>query len=332
MSHFFTFLFRVPLPSTHCPVVEQLNGYPICQLRPGHDYPFHLPPQIINVVDILHSNERTVVYLGLCEDNTELALKFSNIEDISAEVGAYDAFEGLHGTVLPKMYGALIGKDRIGKKIPCLVLERFGDRLTRRFGDLQKTEKAKILNKLAEAHRAGLFPLPFSERHVVVKDDDYRLIGLGCAERHDPPCCWTYDFTAHVQDDDIKPTDPSAQCGSLKSWAEYMRFWDHGKLILSRTILISKSDKLPPQHIVDRLSTAIGMSSDHDYIMTDRKQIGAKYLAIVWEQMTKHGMLLEDVQKLLKYYSYLAHKEWHEERNEVFVPLPGMNFSAYKPR
>ncbi|THH16423.1 hypothetical protein EUX98_g9300 [Antrodiella citrinella] len=291
-STMFTLVFSDTL-STAPHLAQRLGDYSTCLVRPSHSYPFHLPPQEIKIDEILYSSERTAVYSGRCANGLELVLKFTNIKDMSAEAGAYDAFENLQGT---------------------------------------KTEKAKILNKLAEAHRTGLFPLDFAERNVVVKDDDYRLIDLGRAERHDPPCRWTYDFTAHVEDDDVKSTDPSVQCGSIKSWAEDMRFWDHGKLILSRTILLPKSDKLPPQHIVDCLSTAIGLSSDHDYIMTDRKQIGAKYLTIVWEQMTKHGMLLEDVQKRRQYFTYLAHKEWHDERNEIFVPLPGMNFTSRKPQ
>ncbi|THH28112.1 hypothetical protein EUX98_g6063, partial [Antrodiella citrinella] len=209
MSRMFTFRFRVPLPTTHFPAVTQLDGYPVCQLRPGHDYPFHLPPQIINVVDILHSSERTVVYLGLCEDHTELALKFTDIKTMSAEAGVYDTFEGLQGSVLPKLYGVLVGKDGDGKKIPCMVLERFGNRLEGRFSDLQKTEKAKILNKLAEAHRAGSVHRDLAERNVVVQGEDYRFIDWARGKRHMSSCLWTYDFTAHTEDDDVDPTDPA---------------------------------------------------------------------------------------------------------------------------
>ncbi|THH28116.1 hypothetical protein EUX98_g6065 [Antrodiella citrinella] len=189
-STMFTLIFSDAL-STVPHLAQQLGDYSTsCKVRPGHSYPFHLPPQEIKIDEILYSSQRTAVYLGRCGNGLELALKFTNIEDMSAEAGIYDAFEKLQGT---------------------------------------KVEKAKILNKLAEAHRAGLVHRDFAERNVVVQGEDYRIIDWASAKRHMSPCHWSYDFTAHVEDDHVEPTDPAVQCFPLKSWAEYMHFWDHGQ-------------------------------------------------------------------------------------------------------
>ncbi|THH27124.1 hypothetical protein EUX98_g7073 [Antrodiella citrinella] len=223
----FTLRFSDDLPLLHR--ASRLKGYPECKLDSGDEYEFLLRPQAIQIVDILYAGDRTTVYLGRCEDNTELALKFTDNTDILEEAGAYDFLTSIQGSVLPKLYGALNGAATEGENLFCLVLERFGTRLQRRFCDLAKAEKAKILDKLVEGHHAGLRHLDIAERNVLVKDGDYRIADLGHAELHDPPCQWTYNFTDHVEDDTVDAKDPSIGCGDIKARAEEMCFWDYGE-------------------------------------------------------------------------------------------------------
>ncbi|THH28115.1 hypothetical protein EUX98_g6064 [Antrodiella citrinella] len=227
-------------------IASRLKGFPErCKMGPGEEYEVLLLPQEIRVVDILYRSEQTVVFLGKCQNNKEVALKFTTTHDILVESGAHDALAAIQGPVLPKMYGVLHGQDGEGRKMLCLVLERFGKQLETRFRDLEKNEKAKILNKLAEAHRTGLHHLDFVERNVLVKRDDYRICDLGHVQPHNPRCKWTYDFVEHVEDDDVEEGQRSIRCKGMRAWAEEMRFWDHGKLLLCQVVWVPKSDKLP---------------------------------------------------------------------------------------
>ncbi|THH27207.1 hypothetical protein EUX98_g6982 [Antrodiella citrinella] len=134
--------------------------------------------------------------------------------------------------------------------------------------------------------------------------------------QHDPPCSWTYDFTKHIEDDVVDSEDLSDQCSAVYSWADHMRFWDHGKLYMcGSTIRVPKSDKLPPESIVDCVQTIIGPTNMHYlYSTNDCEEIAQKYLSIVWKEMTQHDVSLEIIQKHRKYFAYLAHKEWHDEK------------------
>ncbi|THH18399.1 hypothetical protein EUX98_g8967 [Antrodiella citrinella] len=294
-------------------------------------FEFLLPPQQIRIVNILYSGPRTSVYLGLCEDEREVALKFTDPHAVLVEAGAYDSLVAIQGSVLPKLYGVLHGEDWRGDKMSCLVLERFGEQLDCGFLDLRKSEKAKILNKLAEAHRAGLHHLDFAERNVLVKGGDYRIIDLGHAKPHNPPCQWTYDFLEHVECDDVNITDPSVRCSVLKSWADEMEFWDHGKLLLCRTMLVPKSDKLPPQAIINCLNTAIGIDVKNHYVFKDKRQIAIRYFEYIQKQL-QNGRSLEQLKKDREWIAYLVHKQWHEERKETFRPIPSLDFSSRASR
>ncbi|THH19706.1 hypothetical protein EUX98_g8718 [Antrodiella citrinella] len=327
MSNMFSLRFPNDYP-TSGHLASQLDNFPTCQVRPSHNYPFLLSPQEIEVTETLYSSERTAVYAATCKDGTELALKFTNLHDIAVESGVYDTLQELQGSVLPKLYGVFMGKDEEGGLVPCLVLERFGNRLECPFHELPKPEKAKLLNKVVTAHHAGLFHLDFAERNILVKDGDYRIIDLVHVEPHDPPCTWSYDFEEHLEDEEVDDMGPTVQCRSLKSWAEHMEFWDHGVVLVCRTLLIPKSDKLPPQHIMDHLITPIGVGMNTEYYSKDRKEIAVEYYTMIWEEM-QSGMTLDEVEQQRKYFTYLAHTKWHAARNEVYVPWPSMD---YRPR
>ena len=94
---------------------------------------------------------------------------------------------------------------------------------------LTTLRRAKILNKLAEAHRAGLRHMDFAERNVLTKNGEYRLTDLLHAKPHDPPCKWKYDFLEHLDDDAIDIKDVClVKCKRIKREADEMRFWDYG--------------------------------------------------------------------------------------------------------
>lgn len=117
-------------------------GYPSCVFKPGNLYPFHLAPQKINLKEVLYNGNYSTVYAGFCEDGTEVALKFTpDYQDILNEASAYDNFESIQGTVLPKLYGVLYHRDSYGDAVLCLVLERFGNRLDREFNKLESLQK-----------------------------------------------------------------------------------------------------------------------------------------------------------------------------------------------
>ena len=130
-------------PHFHCASLFQ--GYPKCSFKAASKYPFHLPPQEIRVVRSLHDTYHTTVYLGRLKDKTEVALKFTDVKDIEAEAGVYDAMVDIQGTVIPKLYGVLYGRSTSGKRVACLVLERFGDALSVAFEELEKREKCVLL-------------------------------------------------------------------------------------------------------------------------------------------------------------------------------------------
>ena len=87
------------------------------------------------------------MYLGRCEDGLEVALKFTPaIEDLSVESGVYDALESIQGSVLPKLYGVLYGREVHGESCSCLVIERFGSCLDRNFCSLKPLEKSALIS------------------------------------------------------------------------------------------------------------------------------------------------------------------------------------------
>ena len=56
--------------------------------------------------------------------------------------------------------------------------------------------RAKIVTKLVETHRAGMHPVDFTPRNILVKDGDYRIVDLRDAISH--RCTWEYDFIKHA--------------------------------------------------------------------------------------------------------------------------------------
>ena len=118
------------------------TGYPSCKFSPGKVNPFHLPPQTIQVNEILHCSENSTIYCGLCTDGREVILKFTAAQDdIFQEATAYDNLKSIQGTVLPYFYGVLCGRDTHRKLVFCLVFQRFGDRLQCSFSSLKPMQK-----------------------------------------------------------------------------------------------------------------------------------------------------------------------------------------------
>lgn len=72
------------------------TGYPSCKFSPGRVNPFHLPPQTIQVNDLLHCSENSTIYAGLCTDGREVVLKFTAAQDdVVQEVTAYDNLKSI---------------------------------------------------------------------------------------------------------------------------------------------------------------------------------------------------------------------------------------------
>ena len=90
--------------------------------------------------------------------------------------------------------------------------------------------RAKILTKLVETHRAGMHPVDFTPRNILVKDGDYRIVDLRDAISH--RCTWKYDFIKHAGDEAPGPDtlDPCVDCFRIMNIAGGMRFWDYGEL------------------------------------------------------------------------------------------------------
>ncbi|THH16233.1 hypothetical protein EUX98_g9335 [Antrodiella citrinella] len=324
----FTLQFR-DLPAVRH-VARRLHNFPDCDMGPGRKYKFHLPRQRIRISEILYSGKRTTVYLGRCKNGTEVVLKFTDTENILAEAGAYDVMADIQGTAVPYIYGVLHGKDRKGGKMSCLVMERFGTPLEREFCTLTKQDKAKILDKLVAVHHAGLHHMDFAERNVLVEGDDYRIIDFESAEEHEPSCSWTYKFIDHVDDDDVDNESAFVDCYVVKLWAEQMEFWDHGRIRLCRAIFAPKSDKLPSQSVVDAMETFIGLNMKTVYYFEDTEKITIRYFEEVQRRL-KSGQSLEELQEQRDWITYLIHKQWHEERNEEFEPIPSMDFKHRRP-
>ncbi|THH13111.1 hypothetical protein EUX98_g9757 [Antrodiella citrinella] len=307
----FTLQFR-DLPSVRH-IARRLHNYPDVDMGPGRKYKFHLRRQRIRISEILYSGKRTTVYLGRCKNETEVVLKFTDTEDILEEAGAYDVMAAIQGKAVPRVYGALHGKDRRGGNMSCLVMERFGMPLEREFSTLTKRDKAKILDNLVAVHHAGLRHLDFAERNVLVEGDEYRIVDFGQAEEHRTPCKWTYSFLEHLDDDDVNDDAPCVDCEAIKSWAEQMRFWDHGNLRLACAFFVPKSDKLPTQSVIDSMKTVIGLDQDTIYYPEQTRQITVRYFEEIRRRMTA-GQSLQELQEQREWITYLVHKQWHDER------------------
>ncbi|TCD69453.1 hypothetical protein EIP91_007579 [Steccherinum ochraceum] len=294
-----------------------LKNYPTCGFWAAKGYPFHLESQPIQVKGILYCGDKSTVYLAECEGGMELALKFASEDDVLREAAAYDALEPIQGTVIPRLYGMLYARRPDKRRVFCLVMERFGNRVTSSFRDLPRPELAKVLNKLAEAHRGGLYHLDFAERNVVEKDGDYRLIDLRHAKPHSG-CGWTYDFEKNIEDCTVDDADPSIQCHGLKAQADELEFWDYGYVHLCKFYSVPKSDKLPPQKVVDQLHTCLGISMTN-YLSDHRRELAIKYFEEIKRRMDA-GQTVEELVRLCDVITYDVHLQWHKEKNIPFHP------------
>ncbi|TCD65156.1 hypothetical protein EIP91_003012 [Steccherinum ochraceum] len=307
-----------------------LPNYPHCELNTAGE-PFALEPQTIRVTDVLYSGDRSTVYLGRCSTGlkTELALKFTNEDDVLAEAGAYDSSEALQGNVIPKLFGVLFGNmRRRGANMACLVLERFGSRIEGCFTDLDTLEKAKILDKLVVAHHAGLDPIDFAPRNVLVRDGDYRITDLGHAKPHLGPCRWTYGFVQHVGTKEYDDGEPK-RGGCFEIWeaAVMMGFWNANKLRVCGSLFVDKSPDLPSQAEVDDLITDIGISFGTMYDEAQVEELAVRYYRAMKTRLMA-GYSCERLRSLRLKVSYEVHKEWHIENDIPFEPLPPWEAAA----
>ena len=154
------------LPYRH--LASYLKAFPAPELRPGKTYPFYLSPQTVRVAQILHHSDNSAVYLGVCEDSLELAIKFTrSYDDILAEAAVYDSLTAIQGTLIPRLYGVLYSRGTRGNPVLCLVLERFGDRVAGEFKDMEPREKyvyCLVSHEFEYSHIIGQGENPQSSR------------------------------------------------------------------------------------------------------------------------------------------------------------------------
>ncbi|TCD67125.1 hypothetical protein EIP91_000465 [Steccherinum ochraceum] len=232
----------------------------------------------------------------------------------------------MQGGVIPKLYGVLYGRKHDKSPVLCLVLERFGNRLQGEFRHLDASKKAKILNKLVEAHHGGLLHLDFAERNVVEKDGDFRIIDLRHAQNH-PECRWTYDFEKHIGDSTVADDDPTVRCSALMRHAEEMEFWDHGVVYLCRVIIVPKNDKLPDQSVIEQLDTSVGIGTCTNYHPNDLATLAVRYFEEMKARLDE-GAKLKDLIRLRPQITYQIHKRWHEEQKIDFIPSDQWDYSG----
>ncbi|KAH8103856.1 hypothetical protein BXZ70DRAFT_923133 [Cristinia sonorae] len=291
-----------------------LAGFPTCtMILDDENTTIPIAPQLIDVVDVLHDGRHSTVYVGRCQDSTEVALKFTTREDVLEEAGSYDYLVELQGKVVPKFCGVLYGNDSRGNDILCLMMERFGNRLDQPFHKLPTVEKAKILNKLVKIHDCGLHHLDFAERNVLFDGNDYRIADLRYVSDCDGSCSWTYDFEEHVGQDDSESMDPSMRCSEIRSEAMTMLFWHDAKLRLADLFWVSKSEDLPPQHVIDRLDVRTGIALHTVYYTEDRRLLILRFFRLI-QQKLKNGEPLERLEREQMRIMYDIQKEWHKER------------------
>ena len=139
---------------------RDLIDYPNCKLVTSSHDPFALPPQSISITEILYSNDRTTVYAGRYQDETEVVLKFTSDKDVLIEAAIYDHLINLQGSVIPQLHGVLYGDLQGGGDILCLAMERFGGSLDRPFVKLDTVEKyAPSLFTVALQVDSSIIPL-----------------------------------------------------------------------------------------------------------------------------------------------------------------------------
>ena len=76
-AHAVTLDFDVTLRQGKEHPAQSLRAFPTSMFVPGKLQPFPWASQTIHVGQILHCGENSTVYLGTCQDGTELALKFT---------------------------------------------------------------------------------------------------------------------------------------------------------------------------------------------------------------------------------------------------------------
>ncbi|TCD69228.1 hypothetical protein EIP91_008331 [Steccherinum ochraceum] len=314
-----TLRFRLTSDDHH--PAKDLIGYPTCKVKTDGN-PFLLSERTIEVTDILHFGSRSTLYLGHLPDKSkhEVILKFAPGKIVVDEAHAYDEHEQIQGTVIPQLYGVLIGPVQKGSApLACLVLERFGDRLETSFEKLDSNAKATILDTLVAAHKAGLDHLDFVENHVLVKNGQYRIADLSYVKKHEGTCTWNYKFAEHVGED-TQPEDRDSGCETIWRAALEMLFWNANRLCLCGRYYVKKSEDLPSQEQVDRMATRIGISAVTLYQRDDLMELALRYYRTVKTRLVA-GQSLESLSLQRRQIALEVDKAWHRENQIRFASL-----------
>ncbi|TCD69048.1 hypothetical protein EIP91_008946 [Steccherinum ochraceum] len=305
---------------------EDLANYPHCSFdADGQEL---LIPHSLDVLDVLYCSSRTTVYsaVAVCYPDghgtvNELVLKLTSEQKALVEAGNYDAHVALQGKVIPRLYGVLFGEREEGEDLGCLVLERFGSCLKQPFHELPSIDKAKILDKLAEAHHNGLHHLDFEEPNILVQDGEYRITDLGHVTVHEWTCGWSYKFADHIGEDEYRrPEQDGWGCEIIRREAAGIGFWNDYRIQLLPRFYVPKSDDLPSQEETNRMNTDIGIGVGTKYLREDRQDLAIRYYNHV-KTLLQTGHSLEELVPLRSHIAYKIHVQWHAEKNLPFSTL-----------
>ncbi|KLO17601.1 hypothetical protein SCHPADRAFT_900535 [Schizopora paradoxa] len=139
----------------------------------------------------------------------------------------YDKLNVLQGKVIPKFYG-YYEMDGLWEANPdcefaCILLEDCGDPIPfNGFFDFTQEDRKTIFKKLVEIHREGICPIHFSEDSIVVKQGDYRIIGLDKAWNH--KCDWR-DVMDQYMETSIHDYEKAFGCASLAMNGDKLGLW-----------------------------------------------------------------------------------------------------------
>ncbi|KLO13258.1 hypothetical protein SCHPADRAFT_997479 [Schizopora paradoxa] len=197
---------------------------------------------------------------GVCRatyQSIHLVIKFAfgrdtpRIKALEKEAKNYDnSLFAAQGTIVPCMYGIYKGTTCDERRLPvaCLILEDCGDCLTEEFRDLPLEERVKMMKVYCDLHMMGIALLGFTERNVVHKNGNYRLIGFeNLDDRHS--CKWK----GKLYEGKPPPENSKIGCSFILVAGSEMGLWTLGE---GRVRVVNDSmsaDEFPPQEDIDFL-------------------------------------------------------------------------------
>ncbi|TCD69450.1 hypothetical protein EIP91_007576 [Steccherinum ochraceum] len=288
------------VPGSH--IAQILDDYPTLLLQSDDVYPCLLEPQTIQMTGMLSSwhpdlSLQSAVYSGVAKkdgQDIEVAVKFTaSIDTAVAEVANYGRLKTLQGSVIPRLYGVLFGFEKDSdEQVACLVMERFGSKLRLKLPQLDVVSRAKVLNCLLPIHHAGLSHSETFWNNIVMKDGEYRIIGLAKMSPHEETCHWNFDFVENASRriTYLERDELYVMCPMMLAAADDALYWNVGKLYLSGNgYQVDADSSLPESHEVFQFDHLDKYSMDH-------------------------------AQQLKNWTSYDVHRKWHAERNLSFAP------------